>query len=198
MRFAFSKIATSAALVSCIFFGNVAQAEAAKYTIDPTHTFVTFSILHFGTSTNRGRFDKKIGTVTYDKKAETGTIDLTIDTTSISTGTPAFDKHLQSADLLNTAEFPKAHFVADDFKFNEGKLASITGKLTLLGKTESVTLNADNFNCYNNPMLAGREVCGGDFEAHIDRTAFGMNFGLAFGVPKEVCLTIQVEAIKQE
>jgi len=34
-------------------------AQAADYAMDPTHTFVTFEIGHFGTTTNRGRFDKK-------------------------------------------------------------------------------------------------------------------------------------------
>ncbi|HNK18568.1 MAG TPA: polyisoprenoid-binding protein, partial [Piscinibacter sp.] len=34
-----------------------AQAQSASYSIDPTHTFVTFEAKHFGTSTLRGRFD---------------------------------------------------------------------------------------------------------------------------------------------
>ena len=36
-----------------------AFAQSATYTLDPTHTFATFEIGHFGTSTNRGRFEKK-------------------------------------------------------------------------------------------------------------------------------------------
>jgi polyisoprenoid-binding protein YceI len=42
-----------------------------------------------------------------------------------------------------------------------------------------------------------REVCGGDFETTIDRTAFGMNYGVDWGFPKNVRLVIQVEAVKQ-
>ena len=38
-----------------------AEAEPVTYAIDPTHTFVTFEIPHFGVTTNRGRFDKKTG-----------------------------------------------------------------------------------------------------------------------------------------
>ena len=56
-------------------------AQAAPYAIDPTHTFVTFEISHFGASTNRGRFDKKQGTVAFDRAAKTGKVDITIDTT---------------------------------------------------------------------------------------------------------------------
>ena len=42
-----------------------------------------------------------------------------------------------------------------------------------------------------------REVCGGDFEAVLDRTQFGMNYGIDWGFPKNVRLVVQVEAVKQ-
>lgn len=75
-------------------------------------------------------------------------------------------------------------------------LAAVSGDLTLLGKTQPVTLKATNFNCYDSPMLK-REVCGGDFETTIDRTQFGVNYGIDWGFPKNVRLLIQVEAVKQ-
>ena len=60
-----------------------AQAAPATYALDPAHTNATFEISHFGTSTNRGRFDKTTGTVQLDKAAKTGKVDLTIDMASI-------------------------------------------------------------------------------------------------------------------
>jgi polyisoprenoid-binding protein YceI len=86
--------------------------------------------------------------------------------------------------------------VSDKFTFNGDKVAEVSGNLTLLGKTQSVTLKANQFACYQSPMLK-REVCGGDFETTIDRTAFGMNYGVEWGFPKNVRLVIQVEAVKQ-
>jgi polyisoprenoid-binding protein YceI len=56
---------------------GAAQAESATYAIDPSHTFVTFEIGHMGTSTNRGRFDKKEGTVQLDVAGKSGKVDLT-------------------------------------------------------------------------------------------------------------------------
>ena len=173
-----------------------AQAQSAAYAIDPTHTFVTFEIGHFGTSTNRGRFDKKEGAVQLDKAGKSGKVEMTIDMTSINTGTSAFDKHLQSADLFDAAKYPTAKFTADKFAFNGDKVSEVSGTLTLLGKTNPVTLKASQFNCYQNPMLK-REVCGGDFETTIDRTAYGLNYGVQWGFPKDVRLLVQVEAIKQ-
>ena len=175
---------------------GASQVQANTYAIEPTHTFATFEIGHMGTSTNRGRFDKKEGTVVYDRVAKTGKVDITLDITSVNTGTPTFDKHLQSPDLFNAAKFPTAKFVSTSMVFNGDKVSEVVGNLTLLGKTNPVTLKATNFNCYNHPQLK-REVCGGDFEATLDRTAYGMNFGTNFGVPKDVRLTIQVEAVKQ-
>jgi polyisoprenoid-binding protein YceI len=41
-----------------------------------------------------------------------------------------------------------------------------------------------------------REVCGGDFEAEFERSAFGIVFGSPF-VADRVRLVIQVEGIRQ-
>lgn len=187
----FSLLAVAAATAM-----TAGAAQAANYAIDPTHTFVTFEISHFGATTNRGRFDKKQGTVEFDRAAKTGKVDITIDTTSVNTGTPPFDKHLQSADLFDAAKHPTIKFVSDKFSFNGDKVSEVTGQLTLLGKTAPVTLKATQFNCYDSPMLK-REVCGGDFEATIDRTQWGMNYGVEWGFPKNVRLVVQIEAVKQ-
>ena len=173
-----------------------AQAQAATYAIDPTHTFVTYEVGHFGTSTNRGRFDKKEGTVQFDKAAKTGKVEVVFDLKSVSTGVEMMNKHLQSADFFDSAKFPEAKFVGDKFVFNGDKVSEVVGSLTLRGKTLPVTLKASNFNCYTNPMLK-REVCGGDFSTTIKRSQWGVDYGLEVGVPDDVRLLIQVEAVKQ-
>jgi polyisoprenoid-binding protein YceI len=184
------------AALAALGFVAVAQAEPATYAIEPTHTFVTFEITHFNTSTNRGRFDKKEGTVTIDRAAKTGKLDVTLDTTSLNTGVPKFTQHLSSDEILDVAKFPTAEFHGDKFTFNGDKVTEIAGNLTLHGKTNPVVLKAQNFNCYTNPMLK-REVCGGDFDTTITRSQFGVNYGLNYGFPDAVHLVIQVEAIKQ-
>jgi len=186
----------TAAVVAATIATGAAHADTGTYAIDPAHTFATFEIAHFGTSTNRGRFDKKEGTVQFDRAAKTGHVAITFDATSIDTGTAAFDKHLQSADFFNTAKFPTVTFVADKLTFAGDKVTEVAGQLTLLGKTNPVVLKATNFNCYTNPMLK-REVCGGDFTATVVRSQYGMDFGISMGFSDAVKLVIQVEAIKQ-
>lgn len=191
MRSTFLPIVAAAALLA-----GAATAQAASYAFDPAHTYVTFEIGHFGTSTNRGRFDKKEGTVELDRAAKSGKVEITVDTSSINTGFAAFNKHLQSEDLFNVEKFPTMKFVANKFSFSGDKVTEVSGNLTLLGKTNPLTLKATNFNCYDNPMLK-REVCGGDFEGTLDRTQYGMNYGIDWGFPKNVRLVVQVEAVKQ-
>lgn len=191
-----SSFALLALAAAAVLSTGAAQAQSAAYAIDPTHTFVTFEIGHFGATTNRGRFDKKEGTVQFDRAGKTGKVEITVDTTSINSGTPAFDKHLQSPDIFNAAKFPTIKFVSDKFSFNGDKVSEVSGQLTLLDKTNPVTLKATQFNCYQSPMLK-REVCGGDFEATIDRTQWGLNYGVDWGFPKNVRLVVQIEAIKQ-
>lgn len=185
-------------LLACLLAAGAINAHAASstYAIDPSHTFVTFEANHMGTSTLRGRFDKKEGSVTLDKEGKSGKADITIDATSIDTGVAALDTHLKSKDFFNAAEFGTAKFTADKFAFNGDKVSEVTGSLTLLGKTQPVTLKASNFNCYINPMLK-RETCGGDFETTITRTQYGMSYGLNYGLPDTIRLLIQIEAIKQ-
>ena len=172
-----------------------AQAQTATYAIDPTHTFVTWEALHFGTSTSRGRFDKKEGKVEIDRTAKTGKVDITIDMTSINTGVAPFDGHLKSKDFFDVANHATARFQASGLTFDGAKVTAVKGTLTLLGKTQPVELKANRFNCYDNPILK-REVCGGDFETTIQRSLFGSTYGLP-GIPDNVRLLVQVEAVKQ-
>jgi polyisoprenoid-binding protein YceI len=186
----------AACLAATLLAAATAQAQTATYAIEPTHTFVSFEVSHFGTSTNRGRFDKKEGSVQLDRAAKTGRVDITIDMASINSGVAPFDGHLKSKDFFNVAEHPSARFVGDKFVFAGDKLTAVEGTLTLLGKSQPVTLKASQFNCYINPMFK-REVCGGDFEAVIQPTLFGINTYIPMVAPDQVRLVVQVEAIRQ-
>lgn len=188
---------TLTALAACATLAAfAAPAQAADYVIEPTHTFASFEITHFGAAKNRARFDKKEGTVQFDRAAKSGKVEISFELGSVDSGVDMLDKHLQSADFFDSANHPKAKFVGDKFSFDGDKVTQVAGLLTLRGKTQPVVLKASNFNCYMNPMFK-REVCGGDFETTIKRSQWGVNWGLDMGFPDEVRLLIQVEAVKQ-
>lgn len=173
-----------------------ASAEPVTYKIDPTHTFTTWEARHFGVSTFRGRFDKKEGSVTVDAANKTGKVEITIDLTSASTGVEHLNKHLQEADFFDTANFPTATFVGEEFRFDGDRVTQVSGQLTMHGKTAPVTLKGSNFGCYQNPMLK-REVCGGDFSATLNRADWGMTYGSPFPIGGEINLQVEVEAVRQ-
>lgn len=164
------------------------------YTLDPTHTFVTFEIRPAGLATARGRFDRKQGRVAFDRAARRGAVEIDVQTASVSSGVPAFDALLRGESLLDSERHPDARFVGDRFDFDGDRVAAVAGTLTLRGRTQPLTLRATRFACYANPLFQ-REVCGGDFEAVLRRSDFGI--AAAPGVPDEVRLLVQVEAIRQ-
>ena len=184
------------ALISSLAIGaGAALAEPATFTLDPSHSVVTFEVLHFGTSTHRGRFAAKEGSIVLDREAKTGKADITLDTGSLCVASSAFEGTLKGERVLNVAQNPTAKFVGDSFTFDGAKVASVTGTMTILGKSQPVTLKATRFNCYENGQLK-REVCGGDFEGTIQRSQFGLAFAPSVA-PDDVRLLIQVEAIRQ-
>jgi len=64
-----------------------AFAASSTYQLDPLHTYPSFETDHFGgLSTWRGKFTKTTGSVTLDRAARTGSIDVSVDLTSADTG----------------------------------------------------------------------------------------------------------------
>ncbi len=182
--------------VSAVLATAALGAQAAEYQIDPFHANARFAIDHFGTSTNVGGFYELTGTVQFDQAKRTGAVDVRIPISSLQSSSEPFTKHLKSADLFHAEKFPEMRFVSDRFVFKGDKVVEVTGRLTLLGQTHPVTLKASKFNCYQSPMKKA-EVCGGDFEAVIDRSQWGMNYLVNAGMTKNVALQIQIEAVKK-
>jgi polyisoprenoid-binding protein YceI len=172
-----------------------ARADPVVYTLDPTHSFVNFELRHFGTSTIRGHFGPVEGSVTLDRAAGSGSLSVAVATASVSTGLRVFDSRIRERDLLASAEFPQASFVAERLRFDGDRLAEVRGEFTLRGVSQPLSLFARHFACEQRELLQ-REVCGGDFETEVSRSAFGASFGLPF-VGDRVRLLVQVEGIRQ-
>lgn len=185
----------AACLAAGSMWGAPAMAQAPNYAIDPTHTFVNYENGHYGTTTNRGRFSTKDGTLFFDRAGRSGKVEVIIDISSVNTGVDFLNRQIQGKDFFNVADFPTATFTSDKFVFDGDKVSEVQGKLTLKGQTHPVVLKAMKFNCYINPLVK-REVCGGDFETHIQRSQWGVLWGLQFGFEDDVRLIIQIEAIK--
>jgi len=173
---------------------TAAFAAPETYTIEGTHTFPRFEYSHFGYSTQLSRFDKITGTITLDKAAKTGSVDVTIDTTSVNTGYPLFNQHIQGEDFFDTAKYPTITYKSTKVNFDGDKPASIEGNLTVKGVTKPVTLTVTSFHCMPHPMLK-KDACGANATATIKRSEFNAGKYAPY-VGDEVKLTIAVEAYK--
>src|ERR1700677_3011379 len=97
------------ASIAATLVGASAFAAPVTYILDPNHTFPSFAADHMGgLSVWRGKFDASSGKVVYDKVAKAGSIDVTVDMSSINFGMPKLDEHAKSAEMFDVAKFPTA------------------------------------------------------------------------------------------
>jgi polyisoprenoid-binding protein YceI len=186
-----------AASIAALIAGS-AVAAPATYNLDPTHTYPSFEADHFGgVSVWRGKFTKSSGVVVLDREAKTGTVDVTVDTTSLDTGYAPLDKHVKTADFLDVEKFPTATYKGTSIRFNGDTPVEVVGTFTLHGVTKPLNLKINSFKCFNHPMLK-REDCGADASAEFDRADFGMDWGVKYGFKTLTKLQIQVEGIKAD
>ena len=178
-----------------------AFAAPESYTMDPYHTFPQFEVSHLGFSNMRGRFDKTAGKFTIDRAARTGSLDLVVQTASITTGDNdkgarprSRDEHLRSPDFFNVAEFPTMTFKGTGAKFQGDNVQGFDGQITLLGVTRPLSITLESWKCGPHPV-SKKEMCGGNATGTVKRSDFGMKFGIP-AVGDELKLWIEFEAYK--
>jgi polyisoprenoid-binding protein YceI len=186
-----TQLFAAAALVAS--FASSALAAPVTYGAEPNHSYANFSYNHMGMSTQISKFSKTLGTVTYDKAAKTGSVDITIDMTSVDTGSNLFNGHIQGEDFLDTAKFPTATFKSTKVVFDGDKPSAIEGNLTIKGVTKAVTLKVTHFVNQAHPMMKV-DAIGADATTVIKRTEFNAGKYAPY-VGDDVTLTISLEAV---
>ena len=188
------KIAIALGLTAA--FAGSALAAPVTYIIDPNHTAPAFEADHLGgLSILRGKFTKSAGKIVVDKQAGTGTVEITIDTSSLDFGHTKLEQHAKNADMFDVDKYPKAVYKGKLVGFKDGAPAEVRGTLTLHGVTKPVTLKVNQFMCKPNPMNK-KETCGADASTTINRADFGIDYGKDYGFKQDVKLLISVEAVR--
>lgn len=167
---------------------------AGTYTIDPTHTEISFSVRHLAISKVRGHFQTFVGTVEIAEQIEDSTASATIDVASINTNQAQRDEHLRTSDLFNVEEFPEMTFKSTGVAVDGGDL-TINGDLTLRGVTKPVTLEAE----FGGATVDGYGNTKVGFEAttKINRQDFGVTWNAATeagGLTLGDVITITIDA----
>jgi polyisoprenoid-binding protein YceI len=166
------------------------------YDIDPVHSQPMFEVKHMGFSIQRGSFARATGKVTLDRPARKGTIEVTVDTTSIKTIDPRLDVHMKSEDFFNVAKYPTMTFKSSDLVFDGDQVVGAEGELTMLGVTKPVALKVANFVCGDHPVNH-KPLCGAEVTTTIKRSQWGMNYGVPKALGDDVKIVIPVEAYKE-
>jgi polyisoprenoid-binding protein YceI len=187
------RIAAALALTGAV--ATSAVAAPVTYGVDSTHTFPRFSYSHFGYSTQLSSFSKTTGKVVFDAEAKKGSVDIVIDTQSVSTGFADFNEHIQGEDFLDTTKFPQATFKSTKVVFEGDKPQSIEGQLTIKGVTKPVTLTVTSFQAMPHPMLK-KPAIGANAFTTIKRSEFNAGKYAPY-VGDDVRIDIAIEAIAQ-
>ena len=175
------------------FICAAAFAAPVTYVLDPKHTYPSFAADHMGgLSVWRGKFTATTGKVVYDKDAKAGTINVTVDMSSIDFGNAKLDEHGKSPEIFDAAKYPTATYSGKFTQFNASGPTEAQGTFTLHGVSKPLTLKIDSFKCMQNPMTH-KEVCGADASTTFDRSDYGVDYGKAYGFNMSVKLEIQVE-----
>lgn len=176
-----------------------AQAQPARYELDPEHLNVGFLVEHIGYAKVLGMFRAARGSYRFDEA--TGTLQdirIEVDTNSVFSNHVRRDQHLKSADFLNAAEFPRMVFTAASAQRTAERRFEITGQLELLGQRHPLTLQATWNKSDFSPIAKSNYVMGVSARGSFKRGAYGMNYALANGwVGDDVHLIIEFEAIRR-
>ncbi len=186
------------ALAGIAVFLALPVAAQETYVIDPVHSQPQWETRHINFSTQRGSFQKMTGKIVLDRAAKKGSIDVTIDASSIRTYNDRLDAVVRGERYFNVEKYPTITFKSDNLKFDGDQLVGAEGELTMLGVTKPITLVVANFRCGEDPFRK-RPMCGADANATIKRSDWGMTFGLQISNPAdEVKLLLPVEAYRDQ
>lgn len=186
-----------AALVLGLVFPLTAIAAEETYVLDPVNSQPTCEVKHMGFSVQRVSFSKISGKATIDRVAHKGTVDATVDTTSIRSFSDRLDIHLRGEDFFNVEKYPTMTFKSSDMVFDGDKVIAVNGELTLLGVTKPVTFKVSDVVCGEQPFNK-RPMCGASVSATIMRSEWGMKYGIPKAASDEVKITVPIEAFREQ
>jgi polyisoprenoid-binding protein YceI len=173
-----------------------AFAGVDHYDIEPMHTYPSIEFSHMGISVWRGKFDRTTGSITLDREARSGTVDISVDTASVNFGLDEMDKAARSEDWFDVEKYPTATYTGT-IRFDGDTPSAVDGRLTFRGVTQALKLSLNSFKCIEHPFYK-KQVCGADAQGELNWAAFGMKHSeYGQGDAGRLVLRIQVEALKQ-
>jgi polyisoprenoid-binding protein YceI len=177
-------------------------AHAAEvYTIDPTHSEVSFQVRHLVTQV-RGNFNEYQGKIELDPaRLVNSKVEFRIKAASIDTNLPDRDKHLRAEDFFFVEKYPDIVFKSEQIKATGKDTYDVTGKLTMRGVTKTVTLPVTFLGKVRDPW--GNDKAGFALEATVNRKDYGIvwnaaldNGGVVLGDDVKIAINLETQLQK--
>ena len=173
--------------------------STGTWALDPTHTEIGFTVRHL-MSKVRGKFEKFEGTLTTREDVSDASVDVTVDLSSINTGTADRDNHLRSSDFFDVETNPSMTFTSTDVIEKEAGQLVVIGDLTIKGVTKTLELAVDVLG--EGPDPWGGTRVGVEATGLISRKEFGVDFNIPLEGDKvmigdKISIVINAEAVLQ-
>ena len=109
-----------------------------EYVADADHSNVLFKIRH-GVTNFYSRFNEIKGSINFDKdNIENSSMTFTVPIASVDTHNSGRDGFIKGANFFNDRQYPEATFTSTSIKLLSEGIYSLTGELTLHGKTNTI------------------------------------------------------------
>jgi polyisoprenoid-binding protein YceI len=187
---------SAVALAAVIVGAAPAAAEPARYELDPAHLTIAFLVAHLGYAKTLGAFRTASGEITFDEATGTlSAVRVVVATDSVDTAHEARDRHLTSGDFFDSGKHPQMIFTAAGAQRTGERTFRVDGELELLGVRRPLTLEATWNKSAPYPIGDRALVLGVSARATLQRSDFGMSYGVANGlVGDDVEILIELEA----
>ena len=171
---------------------------AGDYTIDPVHSFVDFIAQHLVVGQIRGSFHQLTGNIKIADDPALSSLDISIDTASISTHNEKRDEDLRSARFLDVRKFPKMTYRSTGVIPEPRGHLTVEGELTIRDVTQSVSIDSVFTGIVDDPW--GNTRVGFNGSAKISRRDFGLMTDLMVEtggllVGKDIVINIATELL---
>lgn len=196
-----NRLASVPALLLAVFVLAAPAGAADAYSIDPSHSEVSFQVRHFVTQ-QRGEFNDFGGTVVMDPEdPATSSVEFWVDVESIDTRNADRDKHLRSEDFFHVERYPRITFESRSVTKTGESTYDVLGTLTLRGVSREVTLPVTFLGTVDDPW--GNTRAGFSTATTIDRKEYGVNWNQAldqggFVLGDDVTVSINLETVRKK
>lgn len=174
--------------------------RSGTWTLDPSHSEVTFSVRHMMISKVRGTFGVKSATLTAPENPLETRVEASVDVASVDTNDENRDAHLRSADFFDVEHFPTMEFRSTGARAVDGDLF-VDGDLTIRGITKPVSFELDFGGFGTDPY--GNYKAGAAAKAVVNREDFGLTWNAALEtggvlVGKDITINLDLQGALQQ